>query len=223
MERSLGNMVNGLARAQSAAEGIVGVLDNLENTFRTPIWVGGAAAIGLALNQALEGAARGASRFSDSVEEMLSKSTFDATIESVQGMREQMKGLEAQARDASLFEKWIFGGQKEQQLQEVQRAIEQAAGFARNARIQDMNEALTDSLAGLGIAGANASGREEDADLIQQRFRQTQELRKAEEDLQRVISKGGTEEIIIQRDIFAAVVQRHEFERQSTGGPAFKG
>ncbi|HEY5706319.1 MAG TPA: hypothetical protein VIS96_12160 [Terrimicrobiaceae bacterium] len=208
VERALGNLAGGLAKAQSPADGVVGVLDNLENMFRGPALVGGALAIGVALNKALSDAAKGANEFSANVEKMLAKPAFDATVEDVERMREQLESLQADADNDPLFEKWIFGGQKEQQLESVRQAIEQAAGFVKQAHLRDMGEQLADSLSMLGIAGATASDRKEDAQWISQRLRQAEEL-------QQVIRKGGEQEIIIQRDIFSSVVQRHEFENKA--------
>lgn len=200
VERSMGSLTKSIAAAATPAEALAGIFDNLENSINGSLAVGVAAAIGMALNQALNEAAKGMEAFSSKIEKAM-KAPFEGTTAELDRMRSVIDDLASDKQDDGLFERLIFGGQKEELIASQEKALELAQRLVALKKEAESGEALTQSSRRTRadrlkfgdydtntFAGAEDKMRaNEEASWIELQLKQYEELKKAQAEYDKLL------------------------------------
>jgi hypothetical protein len=229
VERSMSNIAKSIASAATPSQALAQVFDGIEGIFDTSLAVGGAVAVGMALNQALNDAAKGADRYFDQVAKSIGK-PFEATQSNIDRMNASIEEMAGDIADDGLFERLIFGNQKEELLESEAKALEMAKqivalkkeaesghavdmGFRRN-RVAAMKAVEDDGT----IEGGERSKRaKEEAQQLELQIKQVEELQAAEERLKAVQMDRTATDITRQNQkaLYDQVVERHKAERDA--------
>lgn len=190
VKRSLESFTEGVAGARTGTDLLFKSVTTLENAFKTSLGIGASVAAGAVLKTALEGAAKAADSFTARADQIIGKSPFKATAADAEKFRDTLAQMEQEAGGAGFLDRWLFGDQKESQIEAARSALD---------RIQQELEKKATAASGL-LAGraalqtqaaqsrASGASGENLADRLEFDLQQTEKLRHAQEELNKVLN-----------------------------------